>query len=181
VDRNPEKNCMKLDLIEFEFRECTESDIDDIMAVQEDAFLHLENPELLRRNSREMLLECLSKPHYTVGAYYKGELAAFSVLYYPYTDAENLAVNLEGVDYTGMRHANYKLCIVKHEYIGNSLQRHLANKLLERAIADGVNIVCATASPENIYSIRNIEKLGFKYNRTLEKYGYSRNLYYKVL
>lgn len=172
---------MKLDLSEFEFRECNQSDIDDIMAVQEDAFSHLENPELLRRNSREMLLECLSNQHYTVGAYYKGELAAFSVLYYPYTADENLAVNLEGVDYTGMRHANYKLCIVKHDYIGNSLQCHLANKLLDHALADGVNIICATASPDNTYSIRNIGKLGFKYNRTLEKYGYSRNLYYKFL
>lgn len=172
---------MKLDLSKFEFRECNESDIDEIMAVQDDAFAHLENPELLRKNSREMLLECLNKPHYTVGAYYNGELAAFSVLYYPYTEAENLTGNLLDVDYYGMRYANYKLCIVKHAYIGNSLQYHLANKLLERAEADGVKIICATASPDNVYSIRNIEKLGFKYNRTLEKYGYSRNLYCKIL
>ena len=172
---------MKIDIGEFEIRECNENDIDEILAVQDDAFHHLDNPELLRKNSREMLVECLNKPHLTLGAYYNGELAAFSVLYYPYTAEENLAICLENFDYSGISNANYKLCIVKHAFIGNSLQYHLAVRLLEVARKSGVQVVCATASPNNIYSIRNIEKLGFKYNRTLEKYGYSRNLYYKLI
>lgn len=100
---------------------------------------------------------------------YNNELAAFSMLYYLGPDEENLMVNLTGIDCTGLKDANYKLCIVKHDYRGNSLQYRLCLELIERAKKSGVDILCVTASPDNPYSIKNIEKLGFIYNRTFEK------------
>ena len=172
---------MKKDMDKFVFKDCTEDDFYSILDIQDEAFENLTDYELLRKNTPEMLRSCLKEPHVTLGVWYENELAAFSVLYYPDTDEENLLMNLDGVDCADMKSANYKLCIVRKDFWGNSLQYEMAERLLERAKESGVQVVCATASPRNEHSIRNIEKLGFTYNKTLEKYGYSRNLYYKFI
>ncbi len=172
---------MKLDISSFEIRECDENDLAAVLELQDDTFRHLENPELLRKNTPEMLLDCLRPPHVTLGAWYQGELAALSVLYVPLEDAEKLMPYLDGVSCEGMNSANYKLCIVKKAFRGNGLQYELGKRLLLYAADMPVDILCATASPLNSHSIRNMEKLGFSYNKTTHKYGMTRNLYYKIL
>ncbi len=170
-----------MDISAFDIKECTEEDLTAVLELQEDAFRHLENPELLRKNTPEMLLECLKSPHVTLGAWYQGELAALSVLYVPLDDAEKLMPYLEGVPCEGMSSANYKLCIVKKAYRGNGLQYELGKRLFAYAADMHMDILCATASPLNTHSISNIEKLGFTYNKTTHKYGMTRNIYYKIL
>ena len=165
----------------FTFRECEPSALEDILAMQERTLAGLSSPDILRRNTREMLEECLHAPHVTLGAWDGDRLAAFSVLYFPHSDEEDLSLCLEGVDIEGLKTANYKLCIVDSEYRGNSLQYQLALRLEEYAIRAGVRVLCATASPHNPYSIRNIKRAGYSRNRTLEKYGYERDLYYKFI
>ena len=171
---------MKINISDFEIKECGEEHLPEILRIQEEAFEHLESPDLLRRNTPEMLLECLRAPHVTLGAFYGGRLAAFSILYFPQTDEERLSDSLS-LDCTEKKTVNYKLCIVRKDFRGNSFQYELASRLLEIAKNAGMDIICATASPDNKYSDRNILRLGFKCDRTLEKYGYSRNLYYKEL
>ena len=172
---------MKFSISDFEFKPCTDEDLQRILELQEDAFLNIESSDILRRNDPEMLRECLQKPNFTIGAWHKGRLIAFSVLYFPTDDSERLALSLEGVDFEGLKDANYKLCIVDKNYRGNSLQYELGTRLLEYAAANDVKIVCSTASPKNKHSISNIEKMGFSHNRTLTKYGFSRALFYKFL
>jgi GNAT superfamily N-acetyltransferase len=128
-----------------------------------------------------MLTECLNAPHYTVGAWYEGELAGFSVLYYPHDKAEDLSLYLEGVEINGLKAANNKLCIVRKEYRGNELQYRLGMLLEKHARETGTELLCVTVSPKNTPSINNVLRMGFVYNRTLEKYGFERNLYYKYL
>lgn len=170
-----------MDIRDFEFKLCTPKDLDRILEIQEDTLKHLEAPELLRKNTPEMLLECLQAPNVTVGAWYQGRLVAFSILYFPQEEAECLASALDGVDVAGLRSVNYKLCIVDRAFRGHSLQYELGKRLLQYAREANADIICATASPDNAYSIANIERLGFVLNKSLEKYGFSRNLYYQLL
>lgn len=171
---------MKKDSANFLIKPCVEEDLKRILDIQEQTFKQLGESDILRRNTPEMLQECLKSPNVTLGAWYNDDLAAFSVLYFP-DDEENLAKLLDNVDVTNLKYANYKLCIVKSEYRGNSLQYSLGTELIKAAKELNVQILCCTASPHNPYSIRNIEKLGFKYNKTLQKYGFERNLYYCIL
>ncbi len=164
----------------FLIKPCVEEDLKRILDIQEETFKQLEESDVLRRNTPEMLYECLKPPHLTLGAWYMGELAAFSVLYFP-DDEENLAKLLDGVDVSNLKSANYKLCIVRKEFRGNSLQYLLGTELIKVAKEQGVQILCCTASPHNPYSISNIEKMGFTYNKTLQKYGFERNLYHCML
>lgn len=172
---------MKIDISKFIIKECSEDNFISILELQEEAFKFLESPELLRKNTPEMLLSILKPPHVTLGAWYENELVAFSVLYFPNNDAEELTKHLENVKCSNLKSANYKLCIVKKEFRGNSLQYELGVRLIEYAVNAGVKLICATASPYNVHSINNIIRMGFVYNKTLKKYGYKRNLYYKLL
>lgn len=172
---------MKINIDDFIIKQCTEKDLEEVLNIQDEAFRYLGASELLRKNTPEMLLESLRPPHITLGAWYGEKLVAFSVLYFPADEKEDLAIYLEGVELAGMKAANYKLCIVRKDFRGNSLQYELGSRLMQYAAQSGINVLCATASPHNAHSIHNIELMGFKYNKTLEKYGYMRNLYYKVL
>lgn len=172
---------MKIHIASFNFKQCTIADLDRIIEIQDNAFTHLKSPELLRKNTFEMLWECLQPPNITLGAWYNNKLIAFSVLYFPKDEKECLVTELEGINTDGLCSANYKLCIVDKDFRGNSLQYELGLQLFQRATQANVKIICATASPDNAYSVANIEKLGFFYNRSLNKYGYKRNLYYKIL
>ena len=123
-------------------------------------------------------------PHVTLGAWYDNTLVAFSILYVPCDNEENLSMSLENVDIKGLKTANNKLCIVRKMFRGNSLQFELGRRLESYAHEMGIKLICATVSPKNQYSINNINgilRLGYTYNRTfLSKYG-ERNLYYKFL
>lgn len=172
---------MKINITDFEFKQCTIEDLDRIIEIQDNAFAHLNSPDLLRKNTIEMLDECLQTPNYTIGAWYNNKLIAFSILYFPKDKEESLVANLEGISANGLLSANYKLCIVDKDFRGNSLQYELGKRLLQYATEKNVEIVCTTVSPDNAHSLANIEKLGFIYNRTLSKYGYKRNLCYQFL
>ena len=165
----------------FDFRKLDISYTGEIMKVQDETFKGLPDSNLLRRNSREMIESCLKEPNITIGAFCNDELAGFGVLYFPNEKSEELAYLIESMDTANLKSANFKLCIVREKYRGNSLQYELGMIIENEALKHGCQIICATVSPKNIYSRNNMLRLGYKYDRTLEKYGLERDLFFKML
>lgn len=60
---------------------------------------------------------------------------------------------------------------VLEEFRGNSLQKIICNKLEEISKSEGYRILCTTISPNNPYSIRTFEGLGYSIIKEKEKYG----------
>ncbi len=173
---------MKLQESQIEFKPCDISHLDDICALQELAFAHLDNPDLLRRNSEEMLQSCLSDPHYTLGAFYEGSLIAFAMLYDAGESAENIGHDLGLAGAELQRVINMKLIIVSPDYRGNGLQKKLMTALENLAKEKGKEFICGTVSPDNSYSCRNFIALGYEQKGTKIKYGgLKRNVYCKTL
>lgn len=172
---------MKISPNEFEFLTLTKNDVPKILDLQDRVIASLDNPELLRKNTEEMFLECVREPNLSIGVFYGGELIAIGILYFVTRPEEDLSGLLVGVDVAGKRTANYKLCMVDKPYRGNNLQYLLGRKLESYAKECGVELLCATVSPLNPYSENNVLKLGFIKNVTLKKYGAPRNLFYKNL
>lgn len=172
---------MKRPISDFEFVALTEEHLPQILDLQERVIASMENPELLRKNTAEMFLECVQAPNLTIGVFVDDLLVAVGVLYVPDREEEDLAHLLVGVDVQGKRTANNKLCMVDAPYRGNGLQVRLGQLVERRAKEIGVDLLCATVSPLNPYSENNVLKLGFTKNRTLEKYGSPRNLFYKFI
>lgn len=166
---------------EFSFRNCTFDDLSKILKLQNETISKLPSKDILRNNTEEMLLSCLLSPNTTIGAWHGDTLAAIGVLYIPQDMTEDLAHLLSGVDISGIKTANFKLCIVNEQYRGNSLQYRLGQMLEVHAKKLGIRLLCATVSPKNPYSINNLKKLGYTYNQTLIKYNLERDLYYKII
>lgn len=166
-----------------------------ILSLEEEVLARLERADLLRRNTPEMWATCLLPPHLTVGLFSdEGELAAVAVLFVPQRGSgedlsaslgEQTAVQCRQLSAHSpeveIRSANYKICMVHPRWRGNGYQLMLGRRLEEEAVRRGVGLLCATVSPYNTASIRNLQHLGYRYDRTLPKYGYDRQLWYKPL
>ena len=172
---------MKISPNEFEFLTLTKNDVPKILDLQDRVIASLENPDVLRKNTEQMFLECVQKPNLSLGVFYGGELIAIGILYFVTRPEEDLVGLLVGVDTKGKRTANSKLCMVDKPFRGNGLQCMLGERLEKYAKDCGVELLCATVSPSNPYSENNLLKLGFIKNVTLQKYGAPRNLLYKKI
>lgn len=171
---------MKLSKDAFEFKKCTLEDLDEIWLIQEEAFKVMADSSLLRRNSRETLADCLNEPHYTLGAFYKGEMAGFAVLFDPKLTSENIALSAAFSEDIAKKSVNFKLVIVRPSYRGNGLQTEFIERLEALAKEKGFDKIFATVSPNNEYSKNNFIKNGYVFHSQKEKYGgLLRNIYYK--
>jgi hypothetical protein len=180
-DFTKEQVTVHISINNFQIQQCCLEQLDDILIMQKEAIDSLPFHDILRENTLDMLIECLTPPQYTIGAWYDNKLVGFSVLYYPHDKDEDLSIHLNKVKSTGLKTANNKLCIVREGFRGNSLQYNLGLLLEQQAQKNGIDLLCATVSPKNKYSINNILRLGFSYDTTLIKYGFQRNLYYKFI
>lgn len=156
--------------------------LEEVLDLEAEILAALERPDLLRRNSREMWLACLNAPHTALGVRVEGKLVALAVLYIPEPGSEeDLSVLLHQPACASLKSANYKICLVAPRHRGHGLQQQLGLRLEEYAHRQGVALLCSTASPHNPASIRSLENLGYRLSTTLTKYGFTRNLYYKIV
>ena len=171
---------INLDTEEVTFRKYALNDLEAILELQDKTFDELQNPAILRKNSKEMFMSCLKPPHYTLGVFLQNKLIALAILYFPGSGDENLSniIDSKICDFA----ANFKLVIVDSEYRGNGLQNRLSQQLEDYAKQSGIKLLCATISPNNKYSRINFEKNGYKYFTQIKKYGgLLRDLYYKYI
>lgn len=176
----------KMNNTDFHILPLSSEDLGEVLELEAAVIASLERPDQLRRNTPEMWQACLSAPHTAVGARVGERLVALAVLYLPEAgSAEDLSCSLQGLDgilSPGVhKAANYKICIVHPHFRGHALQQLLGRHLEEAALRQGVQMLCSTVSPHNPASIRSLQRLGYRYNRTLAKYGFTRALYYKLL
>ena len=61
--------------------------------------------------------------------------------------------------------------VVDREYRGLSLQRTLIEEAVRRAVEGGAEMIAATVSPDNPYSLANFEKTGFVILKKIKAYG----------
>ena len=154
----------------------------NLLQLQEEAFAHISDESLLRRNSEAMFLECLQPPHTTLGAFLDNKLIAIAILYNPlHHPEEALSPLLQTINGNKYEAANFKLCIVHPDYRGIHLQQILGKQLETYAIQQHISLLCSTASPNNYHSIHNLLAIGYQFDHALTKYSFNRNLYYKLL
>lgn len=171
---------MKYNIEEFEFRQCNEKHLEDILQLQKEAFFTLPDKTLLRHNPPELLERCLIDPNYTLGVFCDNKLIAIGVLFDGGLTDSNLGKDVGFTEEELYNVINAKLFIVSEKYRGNGLQQLLIEKLVEKAKEKGKEVICASVSPDNLYSIRNFEKCGFLFHSEKIKYGgMRRSIYYK--
>lgn len=153
-----------------------------LLVIQDEAFAQMEDKQILRANPASVLRDCLEN-HFVVGAFSRGELVGFAILYFARDTEENLVQYLgrQVEDYSV--YANIKLVIVRPSHRGQGLQRELMEHLETVARERGIRELLATISPRNIHSENNFLAMGYaKVGYVEHKYGdYDRNIFAKVL
>ncbi|MBQ0066324.1 MAG: hypothetical protein KBT48_11235 [Firmicutes bacterium] len=150
----------------------TNKHLDQIMLLQDQVFEDLkENASILRRNTREMFDLCLRNPNLTLGMYDKDALIGIAILVDVKGSEEDLSLHLQKEYCLPVRPVNFKLAMVKKEYYGIGFQKTMLILLEKVARERGYNLMCATVSPKNIHSKKNLLEFGFVVDHTEEKYG----------
>lgn len=169
---------MNLQYNALKLYKCTEADVGLIMELQQEIIDGLLNKQILRKNTKEMFLQCTQFPNLTVVVKHKQEVVALAVFVDANGTEEDLSKDL--VLYKPQKAGNIKLVMVREKYRGNQLQKILMLFLERYAVEKGYTCLCATVSYKNKYSLNNIVQLRYEYDHSAKKYGgLQRNIFVK--
>lgn len=112
-----------------------------------------------------------------------GETAGFLMVHIPSCEDENhLGKHKKLAKEELLKIAYIDTAAVKSKYRGNHLQEIMIKKAEEMLEEAGFRHLFATVHPDNQYSLRNMEKLGYEIIDTAEKYGgLIRHIVYKTI
>lgn len=101
----------------------------------------------------------------------QGRIAAFLLVRFPGLDQDNLgtSLHLSALDLPLVAHM--ETVVVSRAYTGNGLMRRLLKAGEEKAASMGFRFLMATVHPDNLYSLRNFQCLGYEKIEEALKYG----------
>ena len=111
------------------------------------------------------------KQGYTYKLYQDDKLVACFLLTFPHLDEENLGHDINFDDDKLLMVAHMDSVAVDSSYRGRGYQNILMKKAEEDAIKLGYKYLMCTIHPNNIFSMQNALKLGYKNVLTKAKYG----------
>lgn len=151
--------------------------IDQYIKFREQVKETMNYPEWLGDFTREDI-ELLLQENSKIWVYYSKEIPICSMMIIPATKKSLIKFELnfkvqEVIDYGPM--------FVNPNYIGNNLQYQMLRELDEISRKKGYRYAVVTVHPDNMYSIRNLEKDKFKLINTKNFERGTRNIYLKEL
>lgn len=152
-------------------------DLDKYIEFREYVKDNMTYPEWLGDFSKEDLKELLNN-NSKVWIYYLGNEPVCSMMLIP-VDIKNLSEFELDLDYSKV--ADYGPMFVNPKYVGKGLQYQMLQVLDEYCANKKYKYAASTIHPDNIYSINNLIKDGFKYKNTSNLTRGVRNIYLKKI
>jgi len=142
--------------MQYEMRFMDESNLRDIMVLQEIIVHSLADKEIFRTHSSDYFQDHFQIENSTVGVFTEDGLVAYSILYFPGEREDNFGsdINLPHDELTKVVHL--ATVAVHPAYRGNSLQSLMHGIHLEVVKRMGYEHVCCMVSPKNKPSLQNI-------------------------
>ena len=151
--------------------------IDQYIKFREQVKETMNNPEWLGDFTREDI-ELLLQENSKIWVYYSKEIPICSMMIIPATKKSLIKFEL---NYKVQEVIDYGPMFVNPNYIGNNLQYQMLRELDEISRKKGYRYAVVTVHPDNMYSIRNLEKDKFKLINTKNFERGTRNIYLKEL
>lgn len=151
--------------------------IDQYIKFREQVKETMNNPEWLGDFTREDI-ELLLQENSKIWVYYSKEIPICSMMIIPATKKTLIKFEL---NYKVQEVIDYGPMFVNPNYIGNNLQYQMLRELDEISRKKGYRYAVVTVHPDNMYSIRNLEKDKFKLINTKNFERGTRNIYLKEL
>ncbi|MEN8078340.1 GNAT family N-acetyltransferase [Clostridioides difficile] len=159
-------------IVEAKLKELEISYLDKIMELQKIIIDGLENKELYADTDREEFEEYIKENGKIIGYVTNDdELIAMGVYAQKGYDESNYAydIDLEGEEV--LKVAQIESTVVREDYRGNKLQKIICEELERIAVNNNIEILCATASPYNQFSVNTFINLGYEIKKDKLKYG----------
>jgi len=142
--------------------------IDDMLFLQKIVVFNLKDSNYFRPSTKDMLIKFI-KNGYVLGAFYRDELVAYRIIYFPRKDKESLGLDL-GIKQNQLEYIMHlETTIVHPKFRHRKLQIDLTNEIL-KYIDTKDKIICTTCYPYNYPSLSNLFRLGLSINIIKEKY-----------
>ena len=151
--------------------------IDQYIKFREQVKETMNNPEWLGDFTREDI-ELLLQENSKIWVYYSKKIPICSMMIIPATKKSLIKFEL---NYKVQEVIDYGPMFVNPNYIGNNLQYQMLRELDEISRKKGYRYAVVTVHPDNMYSIRNLEKDKFKLINTKNFERGTRNIYLKEL
>ena len=152
-------------------------DIDEYIKYRELVKLNMEHPDWLGDFSRDDLIYLLNN-NSIIQVYYLGDEWVSSMMLIPSTEKDLKKFEIK-LDYRDV--VDYGPMFVNPKYVGNGLQYQMLKELDNYSVELGYDYAASTIHPDNIYSINNLVKDGFKLIGTKDFTRGTRNIYLKDL
>ncbi len=141
------------------FKEVSDNvDLDEYLYLYNYVRDNMEHPEWLGTFTLDEIKEILSAGG-KIWMYYDGDIPVCSVFYIPISNKSLIKHN---VSYDESITGSLGPIMVRKEYVGNGLQMEMMKVLNEYVSSIGKTHMFTKAHSDNIYSIRNILKDGYK-------------------
>lgn len=189
--------------MEFRFRKAEEADLPVIMELMQEAKNGVPDSEWFEADGMDVVKRHICDEGFVLLAEYAGEdvdksakeceasvedesledgrMAGFLIVRFPGKQEDNLGEYLKLSKEEMMHVAHLETAVVSSDFRGKQLQYRLfreAEKVLRETES---RYLMATVHPENIFSLRNMEKLGMKKAVEVRKYGGKlRNVMWKM-
>ena len=159
--------------VEAELKLLDLSYIDKIMEFQHNIYDGLENKDFYSCSNKEDFEKTINGKGKIIGcvSLTNNELISIGVyIEYGYEN-HNYGYDLEIKGEELLKVGQLEATIVSEAYRGNRLQKIMCEILEEVAKKAGMKYICATAAPNNKYSVNTFNKLGYKIMADKLKYG----------
>lgn len=165
-----------------DFHFLSEENFADIMNLYNIVSDSMDNKSWLKVRDFQTLQKTLDDGGFIVGCYVDSELIACALCDVPDINSIDLLIGLD-IDYSDIKNTYVSGFVMVHpKYRGNSLQLTLLDLRIDIAKNKGKKYIITVAAVDNIYSLNNIESLGFKLKVQREnEFGILRNILVKDL
>ena len=159
-------------IVEARLKELKISYLDKIMELQKIIIDGLENKELYADTERKEFEEYIKENGKIIGYVTNdNELIAMGVYAQKGYDKSNYAYDIDLKGEEVLKVAQIESTVVKEDYRGNKLQKIICEELERIAVNNNIEILCATASPYNQFSVNTFINLGYEIKKDKLKYG----------
>lgn len=157
---------------EFQLEYMTPEDVTAVYDIMQAVKAKLENPEIYCTDTKEYIAECLNSHGFGVKAQYAGRIAGFLLVYFPSPgEKEHMGHYLKLEEQELSKVAYMDSAAVLPEYRGRGLQREMLVFAEKSVRLSEYRYLMATVSPENPYSLKNLQDAGYEILCRCEKYG----------
>ena len=165
-----------------DFHFLSEENFADIISLYDIVTSNMDNKNWLKVRTFENLQKTIDNGGFIIGCYVDSELIACALCDSPDVSSIDLLSGLN-IDPTDIENTYISGFVMVHpKYRGNSLQLTLLDLRIDIARNRGKRYIVTVVAVDNIYSLKNIESLGFKRkSQKTNEFGILRNIFVKDL